>query len=138
MTLFNFSIDDHEFEVVEIEGMIVKRNEKKTDRFKSFNINVGQRVSILVTAKNDTKVNPPTYWMRFHSKGCYASDSALDLWAVVCYNETDSKCPPPPEKVVDNSNITCEDTIRELKPYCDRTDYPLFCDPPPPNASVCE
>ncbi|KAG7377240.1 ferroxidase fet3 [Phytophthora pseudosyringae] len=58
MSPFDFSIDEHEFQVIAAEGEPVE----PTELVNSIFINAGQRYDILVEAKTDTHVD--SFWMR--------------------------------------------------------------------------
>ncbi|GMF47616.1 unnamed protein product [Phytophthora fragariaefolia] len=57
MAPFDFSIDDHEFQVIAADGEAVQ----PTGLINSIFINAGQRYDIIIEAKNDTQ---DSYWMR--------------------------------------------------------------------------
>ncbi|RIA85487.1 multicopper oxidase [Glomus cerebriforme] len=132
MTMYNFAIDNHTFEIIEVEGMLVERNKAfSTANFTELPINTGQRYSILVNANQKSGV----YWMRFNSIGCYRDPGTNppELRAIVDYDNSDAV---PPDSVHQNQTEYCKDLpINALIPYCGKNHndptYTLFCKPPP-------
>lgn len=136
MSLFTFSIQNHSFEVIEVEGMLVKRNK---DVFKSnfteLTINSGQRYSILVNANQ--KIG--AYGLRFYSNGCQRNQGfTQEIIGTVLYDGYDD-VNKQLEAKFNQARTSCTDLPKDaLIPYCDHTSYPLFCNPPPKNNSYFE
>jgi FtsP/CotA-like multicopper oxidase with cupredoxin domain len=131
MALFTFQIEKHTFEVIEVEGMLVKRNNNVRDKsFTELTINSGQRYSILVNANQENGF----YWMRLYSKGCHRiPEFNQEIVGVVLYDNVEPPTSKPDALDVDTS---CTDLpMNALIPYCDDTTYKtytLFCGRPPP------
>lgn len=135
MTLFTFSIDNHTFEIIEVEGMLVKRNDNEfKNNFTNLTINSGQRYSVLVNANQEIG----SYWMRFYTKGCYRiRRNSREIAGVVLYDNAPPGSKPIPRDVKVIKTTSCMDLpTNALIPYCDDT-YTPFCEPPPPrNGSI--
>ncbi|CAI2188453.1 18523_t:CDS:2, partial [Funneliformis geosporum] len=127
MSMFLFSIDDHEFEVIEVDGMLVQ-----PQLFKRIPINTAQRYSIRVKANQSIS----NYWMRFDYLGdCYRDGFPPEESpkAIVRYNDADEI--DPETEPHDEDILKCTDlNVTALTPLCDKTlDYVLFCDYKPPS-----
>ncbi|KAF0433431.1 multicopper oxidase [Gigaspora margarita] len=77
LVLYYFSIDDHDLDVIEVEGMRVKSNKK----IKLLPLHAGQRYSVIATTSNTKTDN---FWMRLQtSKECIRPNTSAEEWGML-------------------------------------------------------